>query len=292
MQLEQCTAIGEINVASISGSCKEGGYKLPPISRIKNERWSSTAGAELAMNAPAYAAGTLILWEYIITVDDEIDLFWNRYLTIALRMLSRSTSCDRRKPYPSDCLCRLILSPDSVVRVLTLTFRAIVTVQILVMEGILVLRLWAITGRRAFLLGFFCCLLFPSMAATLGIYFFHTTTAPVRLYNWLSMLLFEFIVFLTAVFYGVRGVKATKILTQVRENFGPKPMKGMLLRDSVFYFLMYITLALSLIKMSGSLKNCLAFSAASQSWHWSTGQINNGPQIHEHYNHANASQVA
>ncbi len=87
------------------------------------------------------------------------------------------------------------------------------------------------------------------------------------------MLLFEFIVFLTAVFYGVRGVKATKILTQVRENFGPKPMMGMLLRDSIFYFLMYVTLALSPIKMSGNLKNCLAFSAASQSWHWRCAAI-------------------
>ncbi|PBK87097.1 hypothetical protein ARMGADRAFT_1168710 [Armillaria gallica] len=203
------------------------------------------------MNAPVYAAGTLILWEYVITVDDEIDLFWssklswikclffaNRYLPIALRVWAiiyecflPSPVCDRRKPYPSDHLCRLILSPDSVV---------CVTVQILVMEGILVLRLWAITGRRRFLLGFFCCLLFLSMAATLGVYFFHTTTAPVRLYNWLSMLIFKFIMFLTAVFYRVRGVKATKILTQVRQNFGLKPMMGMLLRDSVFYFLIVL----------------------------------------------------
>ncbi|KAK0432664.1 hypothetical protein EV421DRAFT_1848126, partial [Armillaria borealis] len=49
------------------------------------------------------------------------------------------------------------------------------------------------------------------------------------------MLLFELIMFMTAAFYGVRGVKSTKILTQVRQNFGPKPIMALLLRDSVFY---------------------------------------------------------
>ncbi|PBK87088.1 hypothetical protein ARMGADRAFT_1085850 [Armillaria gallica] len=54
------------------------------------------------------------------------------------------------------------------------------------------------------------------------------------------MLLFESIVFLTTIFYGVRGVKATVILAQVRQNFGPKPIMGLLLRDSVFYFLIVV----------------------------------------------------
>ncbi len=62
------------------------------------------------------------------------------------------------------------------------------------------------------------------------------------------MLLFELIVFLTTIFYGLHGVKAMKILMQVQQNFGPKPIMGLLLRDSVFYFLMYVPLALSLIK--------------------------------------------
>ncbi|PBK87078.1 hypothetical protein ARMGADRAFT_1085835 [Armillaria gallica] len=57
------------------------------------------------------------------------------------------------------------------------------------------------------------------------------------------MLLFELIVFLMAIAYGFRGVKATKILTQVRQNFGPKPIMGLLLRDSVFYFVVVLCCA-------------------------------------------------
>ncbi|PBK87092.1 hypothetical protein ARMGADRAFT_1016850 [Armillaria gallica] len=74
------------------------------------------------------------------------------------------------------------------------------------MESIIVLHIWAITGRRGVLLGFFCCLLFLNVAATLSVYIsIFPVTAP--LYNWLHMLSFELIVFLTAAFYGVRGVK-------------------------------------------------------------------------------------
>ncbi len=64
------------------------------------------------------------------------------------------------------------------------------------------------------------------------------------------MLLFESIVFLKAIFYGVRGVRATVILAQVQQNFGPKPIMGLLLRDSVFYFLICVTLIILLPNMS------------------------------------------
>ncbi len=79
------------------------------------------------------------------------------------------------------------------------------------------------------------------------------------------MLLFELIVFLTAIFYGLRGLKATKILTQVRQNFGPKLIMGLLLRDSVFYFLMYVTLIVLLLNMSDHVNYCLASSVAPPS---------------------------
>ncbi|KAK0224428.1 hypothetical protein EDD85DRAFT_981988 [Armillaria nabsnona] len=230
--------------------------------------------------APSYADLTLLLWEYLITVDDEIDLFWssklswikclffvNRDLVIGLRVwdticgyfpvsilplrAAPSNASDGFWIVPSLApitsitswrLRQLFLNPESVVY-------AMVTIQILVMESIIILRLWAITGRRGVLLTFFCFLLFLNAAATLVVYFTVTNDVPVgdqdlTLYSWLSMLLFEVIVFLTTIFYGLREVKATKILTQVRQNFGPKPIMGLLLRDSVFYFLIVLCCAL------------------------------------------------
>lgn len=56
------------------------------------------------------------------------------------------------------------------------------------------------------------------------------------------MLIFEILLFLTAAVYGLRGVKITRILTQACHNFGPKPIMRLLLRDSVFYFVMYTQL--------------------------------------------------
>ncbi|SJL12055.1 uncharacterized protein ARMOST_15475 [Armillaria ostoyae] len=217
-----------------------------------------------------YAEKTLFGWEYLFTVDDEFDLFWssklswikclffvNRYLNIAfgiwdmisvllsfLRTNSSTgttntayyfvslTMCNGIASLPSFYLCILAIDTDS-------AFYA--TIQILVMECILILRVWAMAGRKRNLLRTFCFLLLLNVAATLGICFsIPTQGLGLTMYSWLPMLLFELIVFLFAAFYGVRGVKATKILTQIRQNFGPKPIMGLLLRDSVFNFLIVL----------------------------------------------------
>ncbi|PBK64413.1 hypothetical protein ARMSODRAFT_1023272 [Armillaria solidipes] len=164
-----------------------------------------------------YAEKTVLLWEYLVTVYDEVDLFWssklswikclffvNRYLIIALRI-----------------------------------WDIIATIQVMVMESILILRVWAIVGRKRNVLVSFSILLFLNVAATLGIYF-AMPTSTLTFYYWLPMILFELIMFLTAAFYGVRGVEATKFLTQMRQNFGPKPITGLLLRDNVFHFLIVL----------------------------------------------------
>ncbi|KAK0432659.1 hypothetical protein EV421DRAFT_1848076 [Armillaria borealis] len=94
--------------------------------------------------------------------------------------------------------------------------------------------------KENFITGF-SSLLFLNVAATLAVNLSNNGwSLTLRFYNWFPMLLFELIVFLTAVFYGVRGVKETKILTQVRQNFGPKPIMGLLLRDSAFYFVIVL----------------------------------------------------
>ncbi|KAK0432672.1 hypothetical protein EV421DRAFT_1496284 [Armillaria borealis] len=191
-----------------------------------------------------YAEKTVLLWEYLVTVYDEVDLFWssklswikclffvNSYLIIALRIWDIIN--DSFEPYPvceripSGYLCVLVLNPDSALYA---------TIQVMVMENILILRVWDIVGRKRNVLVSFSILLFLNVAATLGIYF-AMPTSTLTFYYWLPMILFELIMFLTAAFYGVRGVKATRFLTQMRQNFGPKPIMGLLLRDSVFYFL-------------------------------------------------------
>ncbi|PBK64395.1 hypothetical protein ARMSODRAFT_471631 [Armillaria solidipes] len=179
-----------------------------------------------------YAEKTVLLWEYLVTVYDEVDLFWssklswikclffvNRYLIIALRIWDII-----------GYLCILVLNPDSALYA---------TIQVMVMESILILRVWAIVGRKKNVLVSFSILLFLNVAATLGIYF-AMPTSTLTFYYWLPMILFELIMFLTAAVYGVRGMKATKFLTQMRQNFGPKPITGLLLRDSVFYFLIVL----------------------------------------------------
>ncbi|PBL00074.1 hypothetical protein ARMGADRAFT_1026148 [Armillaria gallica] len=95
-----------------------------------------------------YAEKTLLLWEYLITFYDEIKylFFVNRYLNIALRIWD----------------------------VIVIGYKIY---QVIVMESILILRVWAIVGRKPNVLVSFSILLFLNVAATLGIYFAMPTTS-------------------------------------------------------------------------------------------------------------------
>ncbi|KAK0232078.1 hypothetical protein EDD85DRAFT_1025713 [Armillaria nabsnona] len=115
---------------------------------------------------------------------------------------------------------------------------AYVLLQVLIMESILVLRVWAMSGRRRNILYILSLFLLLSMGASAFIYGYEDNFSDVR--YWVPLLVFECLLFLTAAVYGLRGVKITRILTQACHNFGPKPIMRLLLRDSVFYFVIVL----------------------------------------------------
>ncbi|KAK0202334.1 hypothetical protein DFS33DRAFT_1339262 [Desarmillaria ectypa] len=200
-----------------------------------------------------YTTTALIVWEYCITLDDEINFFWfsklswikclffaNRYIRVVLQVGNiiitelGDTRClcpdamDSWKVYNSTAahVYYFLSCPTSVVYV---------QLQVLVMESILTLRVWAMSGRRRsviYVLSFFLLL---STGTSAFLVVGDETFLSAVIY-WIPMLLFEFLLFLTAAIHGLRGVKITRILTQARDNFGPKPIMRLLLRESVLYF--------------------------------------------------------
>ncbi|KAK0202316.1 hypothetical protein DFS33DRAFT_1339116, partial [Desarmillaria ectypa] len=123
-------------------------------------------------------------------------------------------------------VCYLFLCPTSVLYA---------QLQVLIIESILTLRVWAMSGRRRSVI---CVLSFFLLLSTGASVFLAGKDEMVLddVIYWIPMLLFEFLLFLTAAIHGLRGVKITRIFTQARNNFGPKPIMRLLLRDSVLYF--------------------------------------------------------
>ncbi len=66
----------------------------------------------------------------------------------------------------------------------------------------------------------------------------HVVTKAIRV----PTLMFEIVIFLTAAFQGTRELRNYRILSRAHRNFGPEPIMALILKDSVFYFVMCILL--------------------------------------------------
>ncbi|KAK0468793.1 hypothetical protein IW261DRAFT_1517415 [Armillaria novae-zelandiae] len=244
---------------------------------------------------------SLIFWDYLITLDDEITFFWssrrswikflffaNRYMGLLLRVWdiiweilevmfatpdfygpSSSEPIVQKEDFLIHLSCYFIADISGSVEAYEACFVWInsgsvlyVSMQLLVIESILILRIWVMTGKRRWALWTYFGLLICSTTASIvlsvclpaagnsmligdDINFVMTFTT-----TWVygaPTLIFEAIIFGSAAYHGIKASGGLRplLLRSMGGPFwnGPKPIIRLVFQGSVLYF---ITVLLSL----------------------------------------------
>ncbi|KAK0468805.1 hypothetical protein IW261DRAFT_1015005 [Armillaria novae-zelandiae] len=233
-----------------------------------------------------YITWSLIFWDYLITLDDEITFFWssrrswikflffaNRYIGLLLRVwdiiamilgiifetpnpYSESLIaqkefflihlCDKLIPESLQALEACIVSVDS-------GSVLYMSMQLFVIESILVLRIWAILGKRQWALWTYFGLLICSTTASIVLSvwltgcsipitdstYFVMTFTTIWIYA-VPTLIFEAIVFGSAAYHGIKASGGLRpLLLQSKGPFrsGPKPILRLVFQGSILYFI-------------------------------------------------------
>ncbi|PBK87072.1 hypothetical protein ARMGADRAFT_1034971 [Armillaria gallica] len=113
-----------------------------------------------------------------------------------------------------------------------------VTMQLLVIESILVLQIWAIMGKRRWILWTFFSLLVCSTTTSimLNLHFFFNSA--ILLYA-IPTLIFETIIFVSAAHHGIKqsgGVRSLLLQDTTPFRYGPTPILHLVFQGSVLYF--------------------------------------------------------
>ncbi|KAK0215101.1 hypothetical protein IW262DRAFT_1405095 [Armillaria fumosa] len=112
-----------------------------------------------------------------------------------------------------------------------------VSMQLLVIESILILRIWAITGKRRWVLWTFFGLLVCSTTMSIML---SVNMASASLQYAVPTLIFEAIIFVFAAYHGIKGSGGvTSLLLRSKGPFryGPKPILRRVFQGSVLYFI-------------------------------------------------------
>ncbi|KAK0215094.1 hypothetical protein IW262DRAFT_263456 [Armillaria fumosa] len=198
-----------------------------------------------------YVTRSFIVWDYLISIDDEVDLFWcsrrswikflffvNRYLGLFLRIwdvirerykLKYSTCGVARSSKEIRCL---LIYPESIIYV---------TIQFAVIGSILVLRIWAIMGRqRCILLTFFGLLVCTTSISVVLYFILDPESVEAIVLRFVLALLFEAAFFAPAAHRGIKQLRHWRsLLSSSGGTFqvNPKPIMQLILQDSFLYFL-------------------------------------------------------
>ncbi|KAK0486833.1 hypothetical protein EDD18DRAFT_1193462, partial [Armillaria luteobubalina] len=112
--------------------------------------------------------------------------------------------------------------------------------QLLVIESILVLRIWAIMGKRRWILWTFFGLLVTSMTTSIVISIYLSIPDTTTWLYLIPTLIFEAIIFGSATYHGIKASGGLRsLLLQNRDTFRylPKPILRLVLQGSVLYFI-------------------------------------------------------
>ncbi|PBK64392.1 hypothetical protein ARMSODRAFT_471557 [Armillaria solidipes] len=220
----------------------------------------------LVQEVAKYMTWSLIFWDYLITLDDEITLFWfsrrswikflffaNRYMGLILRIWDiiweHLEDADNTFSY---FLCgQVISSIDAIEACLVATESGsvlYVTMQLFVIESILVLRVWAIMGRRRWILWTFFGLLVCS-TATLIMFNVHFFMVLGTFKYTMPTLIFDVIIFVSAAYHVIKvsgGLRSLLLRSKGPFRYGPKPILCLVFQGSVLYFMVCFSVLCSL----------------------------------------------
>ncbi|KAG7443912.1 uncharacterized protein BT62DRAFT_304506 [Guyanagaster necrorhizus] len=203
-----------------------------------------------------YITRSFILWDYLISIDDEINFFWssrtswikflffvNRYLGLSLRFWdvlgeryeSNYSTC--RVVWPEESLSSkevycLLLYPESIIYV---------TIQLVIIGIILVLRIWVILGKKRCILWIFSGWLACTASTSVWLSFvFNFGNVGGSVFHFIPTLLFEASIFTAGAQRGMKHLRYWRTLPSSNGStfqLGPKPMMQVMLQDSVLYFM-------------------------------------------------------
>ncbi|PBL00069.1 hypothetical protein ARMGADRAFT_528884 [Armillaria gallica] len=220
-------------------------------------------------DAVAYIAEPLIIWEYLISIDDEVAFFWssrrswikflffvNRYLGIFLRIWNMFIYqyglvhyiCGIAAYQPFN-VCYLFIDPESMIYA---------GIQLVVMKIIMTIRAWAIMGKRHRVLWTFFSLL--TLSATVMI----IVLPPENHFYFLPDVLFEVIVFAVVAYHEIRYLRNSRSLQSLCAKVSrprTRSIMQLMFEDSILYFVVIITVLMIVPFMTDTMP--LGLSVAS-----------------------------
>ncbi|KAK0432662.1 hypothetical protein EV421DRAFT_2023907 [Armillaria borealis] len=210
----------------------------------------------LLSEAGIYMATTLVLWEYLLNIDDEVQTVLSRCLLLVLKKIINQISLLRvdhggtriatsnyfsefgmpslvgyicGPNYNPHNICSLVINPELILYV---------TIQLFVIESILVLRVWTITGKKRRILWTLFGLLVCTTSASIVLCYIFETGNTTFLY-FFPTVLFEVAIFSPAAHFGIKHLRDLRSLQSSRTRalrLSPIPIMQLMFRDSVLYF--------------------------------------------------------
>ncbi|KAK0452767.1 uncharacterized protein EV420DRAFT_1482076 [Desarmillaria tabescens] len=202
-----------------------------------------------------YMTWSLISWDYLITFDDELEdhtILVFKKIVDQVFILYKSLS----GTHSSDFGYHLCILSDAIISgywiyvlldevlVNTLCYLGTfsesliyVTLQLFIIESILVLRIWAIMGKQRWILWTFFGLLACSTSTSIVISLYFATGTGCLVYGILT-LIYETIIFISAAYYGIKelgGIRSLLLGHMVLLAYGPRPIMCLLFQVLVVF---------------------------------------------------------
>ncbi|KAK0238518.1 hypothetical protein EDD85DRAFT_950716 [Armillaria nabsnona] len=204
-------------------------------------------------NTLTYVTETLFVWEYLISIDDEVALFWacfnfitlegsrlsetletvlktivdqilNRYLGMLLRIWDMFVYQYSLVQY----ICGINLAPS----------QPITAIQCVVLESIVVVRAWAILGRQQRVLWIFFGLLAFTTSASTVIGALSIERENGHRFYILPLAFFETTVSAAVAYRGIKYLRDSRSLRSSCADARPRPLVRLVFEDSILYFVM------------------------------------------------------
>ncbi|KAK0188342.1 hypothetical protein F5146DRAFT_1054780 [Armillaria mellea] len=208
-------------------------------------------------DASSYITWSLIFWDYLITLDDEITLIWfsgrswikflylaNRYIGLILRIWDFAWECLGKTGWLLNHVCGKylwLLEGDYEACYVGVESNSVlyVSMQLLVIESILIIRVWVIMGKRRWILWTFFGLLVCSTATSIMLNVIVFNGSASLLYA-IPTLIFEAIIFISAAYHAIKasgGLRSFLLQSEGPFQYGPKPILRRVFQGSALYFI-------------------------------------------------------
>ncbi|PBK87094.1 hypothetical protein ARMGADRAFT_1034988 [Armillaria gallica] len=202
-----------------------------------------------------YVAKTVVLWDYLISIDDEASAP-RQHCEIAhhenVRIVILDSFSESGGSSTSNAIWFTIhLTSGTRCGNYNPTSQRLISIQIVVIQSLLVIRVWAMMDKDCRILSAFFGLLVSTMVAALALFILLDPILPEAF--------FEICLVAAAAYRGIKVLKSsyTSVLQQ-----SPRPIIWLMFRDSVLCFFILITVTRMLLRLR---KQALADSSGQAS---------------------------